>query len=114
MAVESCNFLEEPSYFRLDILDDDIRTEAKARLEKWISSKDQDSEANVVNTRNPEFAKQQILQDAWSYVHYLNNQPFSNEASALVDFLKLLESNRGNSILDYLPEYEEFLRTAGY
>jgi len=32
----------------------------------------------------------------------------------LVDFVKRLETSRGNSILDYLPEYEELFRSAGY
>jgi hypothetical protein len=32
----------------------------------------------------------------------------------LVKFLKILESNRNNSILTYLPQYEELFRSAGY
>lgn len=114
ITVESCNFLEEPSYFRLDILTEPLRDKVIDKLEKWISSKGSTNNEYVVNTRNPEFSKEQIIQDARSYVHYLKNQPYRNDVDGLVSFLKLLESNRKNSILDYLPEYEEFLRTAGY
>jgi len=114
VTVESCNFLEEPSFFRIDTLNSDLRRLAKDRIERWISSKSSNLTESVVNTRNPMFIKEQIIQDAKSYVNYLDNRPFNNEVNDLVSFLKLLESNRNNSILDYLPEYEEFLRTAGY
>jgi len=114
VSVESCNFLEEPSYFRIDTLNNSLRKQASDKLKKWISSKGSDTIKSIVNTRNPEFIREQILQDAKSYLSYIDSQPLNDEATNLVSFLKLLESNRNNSILDYLPEYEEFLRTAGY
>ena len=59
--------------------------------------------------------KDQLSQDLTSYINYLEKEPDeSHQIPALVDYLKLLESGRGNSILDYLPEYEELFRTAGY
>ena len=36
------------------------------------------------------------------------------ERHNLVKFVKAFESLRNNTILDYLPEYEEFLRSYGY
>jgi hypothetical protein len=57
----------------------------------------------------------QNYQDLQSYVNYLENMPDeSNRLPDLVKFLKQLEASRGNSILTYLPEYEELFRSAGY
>jgi hypothetical protein len=69
----------------------------------------------VTNIRNPSVVRTQITQDLQSYVNYLETAPDdSNLLPDLVQYLKLLESSRGNSILNYLPEYEELFRTAGY
>ena len=68
-----------------------------------------------MNIRDPNVAQQQIVQDLQSYVNYLKNEPDeSHRLPDLVQYLKKLESNRGNSVLTYLPEYEELFRTAGY
>ena len=61
------------------------------------------------------FVKQQILEDAQSYINYLSDQNYEVERLGdLVKFLKTIESSRNNSILDYLPEYEELFKSAGY
>ena len=50
-----------------------------------------------------------------SYVDYLQTCPDeSNSWSELVSYLKKLESSRNNTILNYAPEYEKLLRSAGY
>jgi len=69
----------------------------------------------VINIRDPNVSQQQNYQDLQSYVNYLENMPDeSNQLPDLVKFLKQLEASRGNSILTYLPEYEELFRSAGY
>ena len=69
----------------------------------------------VTNIRNPAVVRTQITQDLQSYINYLETTPDDSAfLPDLVAYLKLLESSRGNSILTYLPEYEELLRTAGY
>ena len=69
----------------------------------------------MTNIRNPSVVQAQITQDLQSYINYLETAPDeSDRLPDLVQYLKLLESSRGNSILTYLPEYEELLRTAGY
>lgn len=114
IAVESCNFLEEPRCLRPSVLPREQREEALEKLKHWVSSHDIESET-VINTRDPSYAQEQVVQDARSYVKYLESAPYETGLLPdLVKFLKTLESNRKNSILDYLPEYEEFLRTAGY
>jgi len=116
IGVESCNFIDKPEFMRPSVLPKEIRNSIITRLESWIKLHSTNiAELRIVNTRDPNIAKQNIVQDAESYINYLKNEPDeSHRAPALVEYLKLLESNRGNSILDYLPQYEEFFRTAGY
>jgi len=116
LSVESCNFLSRPEFMRPSVLPQTIRDSIIKSLESWIQMhSDRIKDNQIINIRDPNVAKQHIIQDAESYVNYLKNEPDeSHRAPALVEYLKLLESNRGNSILDYLPQYEEFFRTSGY
>ena len=114
ITVESCNFLTEPQVLRPGVLPRKHIDRAIATLKDWINGKDREA-STVINIRNPTYAKDQIVQDAKSYVKWLEAaDDETNRQTDLVGFLKKIESNRKNSILDYLPEYEEFLRTAGY
>lgn len=116
VGVESCNFLYNPSFMRMSVLPIDVRQNIAKELQYWINSKKLlFVEERIINTRDPNKAKDYILQDAMSYVDYLQNGP--DESSSwpeLVSYLKKLESSRKNSILDYAPEYEKLLRSAGY
>ena len=114
--VESCNFLHRPEFMRASVLPGQYRQQAIDSMKNWINSKDvPGADEQLVNTRHPDFVHVQLLQDAISYIRYLEDEP--DESSLLpdlVNYLKLLESNRQNSVLDYLPEYEELFRSAGY
>jgi hypothetical protein len=113
IAVESCNFLYEPSHMRISVLPPDLRQQARERLRGWIAQYP-DPGAQIINTRDPHQVRGQILQDADSYVNYLDTAPDeSHRAPDLVRYLRAMQVSRNNNILDYLPEYEEFLRTAG-
>lgn len=116
IAVESCNFLHEPTYMRMTLLPLHLREEAIDNLTNWINTHQTHiSETVSINIRNPNIAKQEILNDAMSYLNYLNNAPYEPElVPALISFLAKIETSRNISILDYKPEYEEFLRTSGY
>jgi hypothetical protein len=115
IAVESCNFLNDPAFMRPSVLPRSWRTRVIAKLQSWIDTQTQDSGSSVINTRNPDFAHQQVIEDAKSYVAYLDQQPDeSDRLPALVSYLQTMENSRKNSVLDYLPEYEELLRSAGY
>lgn len=116
IGVESCNFIANPAFMRPSVLPDTVRQSIISRLKLWVQQhRTQSADQLIVNTRDPNNAKQHIVQDAESYINYLQNEPDeSHRAPALVEYLKKLESNRGNSVLDYLPQYEEFFRTAGY
>jgi len=115
VSVESCNFLEDPVFMKPSVLPRKHRDLVMGRLRRFIDKHWLPDQDQVINTRHRDRHHRQILQDAQSYLDYLTNR--SDESHLLPDlvrFIKLLESNRNNSILDYLPEYEDFLRSAGY
>jgi hypothetical protein len=115
IAVESCNFLNDPAHMRPSVLPPEWRQRVIEKLQGWIDQQGIIDTKPVINTRNPNLSRQQIIQDAISYVDYLRNQPNeSHRLRDLVIYLRTMEQSRKNSILDYLPEYEELLRTAGY
>ena len=115
ISVESCNFLNDPAFMRPSVLPLAVRPQVIAKLTAWINKYISTATEQIINTRHPDVARQQIIQDAGSYVDYLQNQPDESfRLTALVDYIKLLEANRNNGILRYLPEYEELLRSAGY
>jgi hypothetical protein len=115
LSVESCNFLNEPAYMRPSVLPESLRHAAIDKLTLWIRKHETIINNNIINTRNPNTYKDQLIQDAKSYVNYLTNEAYEiDQLPDLIKFIKTVEKNRNNSILDYLPEYEEFLRTAGY
>ena len=115
IAVESCNFLDEPAHMRISVLPEEYRKIIIEKITNWIETHSTTIIGKIVNTRDPNIAKEQISQDATSYLNYLITAPDeSSRLPDLVKFLKILESNRNNSILTYLPQYEELFRSAGY
>jgi len=116
IAVESCNFLHEPAHMRMSLLPLILRNEAIDNLDNWIAShRDHINNEATVNIRNPNIAKQEILNDALSYLTYLRKAEYEYELiPQLITFLHKIETSRNISILDYKPEYEEFLRDNGY
>lgn len=114
IAVESCNFLNEPECLRPSALPARYREKIINEMQDWISKR-LVNDVTIINTRDPNVAQQQIVQDLQSYVNYLKTEPDESwRMPDLVKYLKQLESSRGNSILTYLPEYEELFRAAGY
>ena len=114
IAIESCNFLDQPECMRPSVLPLSHRWPIIDRMESWIARHDTNSDV-IVNIRDPSVAQQQIVQDLQSYVNYLKRE--SDESfrlPELMTYLKRIEYSRGNSVLTYLPQYEELFRTAGY
>ena len=115
IAVESCNFIDNPKFFRISVLPKKQRKIAQDTLAEWIQSRNSNNKDKIINTRDPNVAKDQIIQDAQSYLNYLESaDDESNRLPDLIAYLKKLESNRKNTILDYLPQYENLFRSAGY
>lgn len=115
IAVESCNFLNNPKFFRIGVLPLEYRNKVIQTLSNWIHNHQAVPALQIINTRNPNIAREQIVQDAESYLNYLKSaEDESDRLPDLVAYLKQLESNRGNTILTYLPQYENLFRSAGY
>lgn len=115
LAVESCNFLNEPAYMRPSVLPPAVRDRVMIKLAKWVDDNSTGISTRVLNTRDPNRAKDQLVQDAASYLDYMKSEPDeSHRLPELAKYLRKMDDNRGNSVFDYLPEYEELLRTAGY
>ena len=97
---------------RMSLLPHDLRQQIQQRLRAVAEA---DSAQQVINTRDPNQARSQILQDRDSYVRYLDQEPVTQDLwPHLINYLHVMERSRANRVLDYLPEYEEFLRSAGY
>jgi hypothetical protein len=115
ISVESCNFLDNPKFFRIGVLPQKQREQACENLRAWLHTHPVEHSNQIINTRDPNLARRQIAQDAESYLHYLESA--ADESSRLPDlvaYLKRLEASRGNSIVTYLPQYEDLFRSAGY
>jgi len=113
--VESCNFLHSPRFMRPTVLPRSQTVWIADHLESWVKQQNVNSNTLIVNQRNPQFRRDATLQDALSYVHYLRN---ADDESALlpdlVEYLKKLESNRNNRILNYLPQHAALFKSVGY
>ena len=114
IVVESCNFLAEPAYLRPAVLPQKYRQPIIDQMQSWIDQRPSNAET-VVNIRHPDLVHAQIVQDLQSYVNYLQAETDqSDRLPVLIKFLKRLELNRKNNILDHVPQYEELFRSAGY
>jgi hypothetical protein len=115
LTVESCNFLNDPVHMRPSVLPMKYRMPIIDKLQAWIDQQTVSGTDKIVNTRNPNQAAAQCVQDAVSYIEYLRNeQDESYRLPELVQYLKAMEHSRKNCVLEYLPEYEQLFRSAGY
>jgi hypothetical protein len=115
ICIESCNFLERPEIMRIGVLPQQMREQAISKLRQWINTHTTEVKDTVINIRDPNLAQTQIIQDAMSYLSYMESAPDeSYRLPDLIAYLKKLENHRGNRILDYLPEYEQLFRSNGY
>lgn len=114
VSIESCNFLNEPAFMRPSVLPLNYRQSIITDMQYWLDQHIANN-TTVINTRNPNSLQAQKHQDLQSYVNYLSTMPDESYLlPQLVEFIKQLERSRHNSVLTYLPEYEELFRSAGY
>lgn len=113
LSVESCNFLNNPKFMRPTVLPFEFRQQIIKNLQPFANLAETNTQ--VINIRDPNHCRSQISQDVTSYINYFSNaEDESYRLPELVNYLKKTESIRNNCVLDYLPEYEELFRTAGY
>jgi MoaA/NifB/PqqE/SkfB family radical SAM enzyme len=119
VTTESCNILHSPSVLRMELLPDNLRRQAIFKL-KAVAERLQlpYNIVSEVDTRDPNKGFRVTSDVTYKYIEFLENyvipENVEEERYKLVRFLKGFESLRGNSILDYAPEFEEFLTEYGY
>jgi hypothetical protein len=115
IGIESCNFLWEPEHMRINVLPLSVRLAIADHLESWLHARAVESHDQIINVRDPNRVREYITQDLRSYVDYLRSSPDeSHRLPNLIQYLKHLESSRHNCVLDYVPQYANLFRTAGY
>jgi organic radical activating enzyme len=115
IGIESCNFLQEPPFMRPTVLPMDLRQDAARQMLDLINEHEHVDEVGSFNTRDRSAVRGAVLSDARAWSNYLTQaDDESHRMEHLVVYLKRMEGLRNNSIIDYLPEYEKILRTAGY
>jgi sulfatase maturation enzyme AslB (radical SAM superfamily) len=117
VIAESCNILYKPECLRIELMPPEIRTAVLDRFETLIEQY-QLSKTNHVNIRRSDLISDVVANNIIEYRDLIKNYVVPNNAdqlrTQLVSFVKSFETVRNNSILDYLPEYEQFLRAYGY
>lgn len=117
IPTESSDILTKPDCLRMELIPDDIRSDIIARLASLVD-RHQLKKTHQTNTRNtnvvPEITANLII----DYLSFLQTYPtppdLIESRQRLVPFLKSFELLRNNKILDYAPEYTDFLRSFGY
>ena len=119
VIAESCNILYDPSCLRIELLPEELIQQSLDKINKVINDYSLVPNHEIIlNRRSSEFIKPVISAVIFEYKHLLENMDAPNnlesERKNLVKFLKSFEQLRENSVLNYLPEYEEFLRSHGH
>jgi len=114
---ESCNILNDPSVLRMELMPEDIRFEIKEKFKTLIDYYDLSKKLEI-NVRNPNTVQQAISNVILDYYQFIQNFPIpqtlEQDRYDLVKYIQAFETLRNNSILNYLPRYEKFLRSYGY
>jgi hypothetical protein len=119
IIAESCNLLQDPSCLRIELLPKDLVDIVLDKINKIIKTYNLSRPTqSLINRRNDTIKNSVITDIIFEYKHLLETMQepvgVEEERHNLIKFIKAFESLRNNTILDYLPEYEEFLRSYGY
>jgi MoaA/NifB/PqqE/SkfB family radical SAM enzyme len=117
VIAESCNILYDPAHLRIELIPADIRQATIAKLDAMIV-KYKLNKTNRLNIRVSDAIPEVIANTIFEYRQLLTDYAELDNAeqlrAQLVKFIKGFESIRSNSILDYAPQYTDFLRSYGY
>jgi len=119
IIAESCNLLYDPSCLRMELLPKEIKQQIVNKLNNIVSKYNlKRSNDKIINRRVVEITDSVISDIVFEYIDFLTNHTepdnIVEERQNLIKFIQAYESIHNNNILDYLPEYEEFLRSQGY
>lgn len=119
IIAESCNILQEPSCLRLELLPKEIIGKILAKINNLIDKHGLiPNNQTIINRRRDDLINPVIVDVIFEYKHLLETyqipENLEDDRYNLIKFIKAFESLHNNNILDYLPEYEEFLRSYSY
>ncbi len=119
IIAESCNILQEPSYLRLELLPKNIIEQILDKINIIIDKHNLiPNNQAIINRRREDLINPVIVDVIFEYKYLLETYQAPHDIEKnrydLVKFIKAFESLHKNNILDYLPEYEKFLRSYGY
>jgi len=118
IPVESCNILQKPSVLRIELLPNNLKEIAIQKLDTLIKKNNLPDTKTVVNIREFSKVDSVIANRVYEYKRLLENMHIplnaEEERFGLVKFLNTYEQVRNNSILEYAPEFAEFLHKYGY
>lgn len=118
IAAESCNILERPSMLRIENMPIALRAETLHKLMTVAMKNGIERTDRVLDTRNPANTRKVISNVLFDYADFIATMRPSNDVEQqridLVEFLWAFESIHHNCILDYAPEFTDFLRMYGY
>jgi sulfatase maturation enzyme AslB (radical SAM superfamily) len=117
VIAESCNILADPQHLRMELLPDDIRQEILHKLNSLVDKYNL-NKINIVNVRRNDLIDQVTANLILDYKNFIESYKMPSDVDKhrynLVEWLQSFERLRKNSILDYAPRYEKFLRNYGY
>jgi hypothetical protein len=119
VTAESCNILANPSCLRIELLPKELINICLAKIDQVIEKHQLvQTDQSIINQRREDLVDPVIAQVIFEYRHFLKTltvpDNVEEERYNLVKYLQAFEQIHNNTILDYLPEYEEFLRSYGY
>ena len=119
IMAESCNIMSDPAQLRTELLSDELRQHVLRKLNSVVLKHGlQRSKTAMINRRIQERSQEAITNVVFEYIDFIENykQPDNiiEQRKNLVKYLSAYENMRDNNILEYLPEYEKFLRSHGY
>ena len=117
VTAESCNILSDPEVLRIELLPDDIRQDIINKLDA-LTKKYNFQKTDQLNARRSDTIPAVIANLILEYQQFISTYTVPDNVNELrqklVEFIKSFESIRHNSIIDYAPNYEQFLRSYGY
>lgn len=117
VIAESCNILFDPPSLRIELLPEDIRNEIKNKIFDLINYYEL-SKSDIVNIRRNDIINHVTANVILDYYKFICEYTIPDNVEELrydlVNFVKGFESIRQNSIIKFLPNYENFLRHYGY
>jgi hypothetical protein len=104
---------------RVELLPKDLIAACLDKINQIIQKYQlENTNEKIVNIRRDDLVDPVITQIIFEYKHLLENvqvpDNLEEERYDLVKYIQAFEQVHNNTILDYLPEYEEFLRSYGY